>query len=387
VVVPTVVSNTRTILTVWIPPEISMASATGTEMFNDQIAAYQSAHPDLDIRVETKSSSGQGSILNYLRTGRNVAPAILPDLIAIPTYQLTTAATDTLIYPLNGYIDTDLLQDLYPAALELSLQNEQANGYTFALTNLPQLLYNTARITETLPSRWDDFIALPDQTFVFPAAGASGATLLLQLYLAEGGTLQNDAGQFALQETPLTAALTHIANGRNNGFILPQSSNIQSTDGAWQLLQSDAASIAQISSNQYLIARSAEAPFNFSAVPGPSRPLIPLVNGFAWAISTPDSAERALAADLLVYLVQSDNLAQWSQASNYLPARRSALVQWPQTDPYTGFIHNQLDQANPHPFAPGSNVMTVLSNAVFSVVSLSQTPQDAAEEAVNALEQ
>lgn len=46
--------------------------------------------------MEQKSASGQSSILNYLRTRtRTIAPAILPDLIAIPIDQISPDFSQT----------------------------------------------------------------------------------------------------------------------------------------------------------------------------------------------------------------------------------------------------------------------------------------------------
>jgi hypothetical protein len=212
-VVPTPITETKTTLTIWLPPEIVVSTEAGTAILNAQIETFRASHDDLEIIVEQKAVTGQGSILSYLRTGRNIAPAILPDLIVIPTSQLESALNQELIFPLDELIDASLIEDLYPAAVELAHQSEQTAGYPFVLTNLPQLAYHATTITHTVPITWEAFINLPDNQFAFPAAGQAGASILLQMYLDAGGSLINDAGQFELQLEPLATALQQLSLG------------------------------------------------------------------------------------------------------------------------------------------------------------------------------
>ena len=382
IAIPTAaVTQTRPSLRVWIPPEIALATEEGAAILNAQLAAYRINHPDLDITVEQKSVSGQSGILNYLRSGRVVAPDILPDLIAIPIDQLGPALTEELIYPIDGLIETALFEDLYPAALELVLKDSQLSGYPFVLTGLSHLAYNTQAVTETIPTRWEPLTQLPN-SFVFPASGDAGGTLALQFYLEAGGTLTNEAGQVALQVEPLVSALQQLLNAKNSGFILDQSSNYTSLQESWQLFQAGSADFTLTTSEQFLQERDENGLFMVTAVPGRQRALVPLTSGWAWAVSTADPAQRALVGELLASFTASDQLGEWSEASNFLPASQTALTFWSQDDPYIIFAGEQLNQADAMPFSQNSSIMTAMSNAVFDVVTSGKTPQIAAEEAV-----
>ena len=381
------VTPTKPTLRVWISPQILNASEAGTAVLQQQLNQFQADHPDIELIVEPKAVSGQGSILNYLRTGRNIAPAVMPDLITLPADQLATALNEELVFPQNGLIDTELLGDLYPAGLTMALNEDQIHGYPFVFTDMPHLAFNTAVYSDTIPLRWDKFIAIPEQTFAFPANGAPGATLLLEFYLAEGGALENEAGQPALEVEPLAAALSQISLGRENEFILAQSGNLGTLPETWRLLEGGGATFVQTSAEQYLQNRNGELAVDFHAIPGPQRSLTPLVRGWAWAISSPEPGKQSMALELMTTLIEAENLAEWSAAAAFLPARRSAYDFWPRRDPYGPFARRELAQARPHPLNPNSKMITVLENALFDVISLNKTSQEAAEAAAAALQE
>ncbi len=386
IAVPITVTETTPSLTIWIPPDTLLSSEAGTAVFSNQLLAFQTTHPDLETRVEQKPVTGQGGILSYLRTGANVAPNILPDLIMLPTNQLAAAANENLIYPLDDLIDPAALDDLYPAARSLSRSGEQTIGYPFIITNLTHLAYQGSVITSTPPLRWHELIATKNANLIFPAAGQEGANLALQFYLAEGGTLVNEAGQPALDAPLLTMALQQLNQGRSNQFILQQSSNMAAIEETWQFFQEGTAVFALTTAEQYLAGRTPEFSPGYAVIAGPNGPLTPLVDGWAWAISAADPTRRALAAEMLDLLISSPYLGEWSLVENRLPSRHQAFTVWPNDDTYLNFIQLELERAQPDPAAPSSPIMEALGNAVFDVVSLAQTPQEAAGEAVTAVQ-
>ncbi|MCP4424566.1 MAG: extracellular solute-binding protein [Chloroflexi bacterium] len=390
IAIPITTTETTPSLTIWIPPDTLLGTETGTAVFSDQLLAFNANHPDLETRVEQKPVAGQGGILSYLRTGANVAPDILPDLIALPTSQLAAAAEEGLIYPLDDLLDPAALDDLYPAARALARPEEQTIGYPFAVTNLTHLVYQTNVITGTPPLRWNELAAGEDASFIFPAAGDEGAMLTLQFYLAAGGALTNEAGQPALDAPLLTQALQQLSQGRSVGFILLQSSNADSFAESWEVFQAGAAAYALTAAEQFLTKRTPETEPGYAVIPGLDGPLTPLVDGWAWAIAANDPVQRALAGELLSFLIDGPNLSEWSLQSARLPARRQAFAAWPHDDAYTSFIHLELERAQPNPIAPsgqiGGQIMEALGNAAFDVISLAKSPQEAAGEAVTAVQ-
>jgi ABC-type glycerol-3-phosphate transport system substrate-binding protein len=373
-------------LKVWIPPQIAVLTEAGTQTMADQFTDFNARNPEIVIRVEQKRVLGDGGILSYLRTGRSVAPSVLPDLIAIPTELLLTATNESLIYPLDDQVDPDLLDELFPPALAMARPEERTLGIPFALTWLPHLVYNSNALTTTVPLTWDRLISDTERSMVFAADGTDGALLALQFYLDAGGTVENELGQPTLQVEPLTIALEALQKGRETGFLIEQSSSLNGLDQSWQIFLGGGANIVRTSSDYFLGENITGLPLEFTVTPGIDRPLTPLVGGWAWAISTSDPDRQEPAIALMLDLVTASNQGEWSQNSNILPARRDSLATWSDNDLYVGFIQQELERARPWPVTSNSKIMTVLGDAVFQVVSGSKLAQEAAEDAVAALQ-
>jgi ABC-type glycerol-3-phosphate transport system substrate-binding protein len=221
---------------------------------------------------------------------------------------------------------------------------------------------------------------------VLAAGGPDGALLALQFYLDAGGTVVNELGQPALQSEPLELALEALQNGRDAGFLVQQSSNLSTLDQSWQVFLGGEANIVRTSADYYLAQTTVGLPVEFTVTPGIDRPLTPIVDGWAWAISTSDPTQRALAQELMLELVSSPNLGAWSQGSNILPAQRDALGAWIGDEAYVGFVEQELGRARPLPVDSNSKLFTVMGDAVFQVVSGSKTAQEAADDAVAAMQ-
>ncbi len=373
-------------LNIWVIRDLSPQSdVLGGTILAEQLAAYENNHPDVQLNIEVKVPSGQGGTLSYLRSGRNVAPSILPDLIILPAELLPTAVAENLIFPLDQYIKLEDAEDLFPAANTLSKVNNQVYGFPIALSNLSHMAYSSSVFTDTVPITWEQLLSAENITFAFPGAGNPGAELILQLYLAFGGSLIGESSQPTLEVEPLSNALSYFNRGRNDGLLPIQNSSMTSFSESWLLFNNGAANSVQTIVDQYGLERDTALDSKFSELPGVDEPLVPLVKGWVWTISTPDPMRQARSAELLNWLAAGPNMGDWSFAAQKLPGRRSAFEQWPVDDEYINFIQQELERAAPYPEAANSALLDALSTAVFDVLTLAKTPQQAAEEAVTAL--
>lgn len=378
--------------TLWTLPQFSPSNELpGGAPLLEQLSAFDASHPDLSLYVELKTVAGQGGMLSYLRTGRSVAPSILPDLILLPTDQIASAASDGLIFPLNnlvaeGQLDGAMFDDLYPAGRELVTVGENIYGYPIAFENIYHLAYNSNVVTQTIGTTWPALIDDSPANLIFPAGSGVGGQLLLQLYLEAGGTFADVNGDPALQQEALVTALTLLADGVESGFVWPASADVGSIEESWQIFQNSPNSLVQTSAEQFLRQRTLGFNLDFVPLPGRDDPLPPHVTGWAWAISTPDPARQALAAELISWLASAQNLGEWSVQASHPPARRGAMNSWDVDDPYTAFLHEQLLMAEAFPAGATSQMMNALNDAVLAVVAGTSTPQEAADAAVEAVE-
>jgi ABC-type glycerol-3-phosphate transport system substrate-binding protein len=377
-----------TTLNVWILNEFGPDSENpGNLILADQLSEFDNNHPEIVLNVDVKSSAGQGGTLNYLRTGRNVAPDILPDLIMLESDQLPVAAAEELIFPLDGLLQEEMIDDLFPAARSLVRAGESTYGYPMAMTNFQHAVFNTIVLSDTIPSTWDETLRLGDVSFVFPAAGQDGAELALLFYLASGGQLAGDANHPTLDVEPLTNALNQFARGRNVGMIAPSSLGLATLADVWSFYANSVSNMAQTEVSILLTERESGDESGFAMIPGIDQPLAPLVKGWAWAISTPDPVRQASTMQLMTWLTSAENMGEWSDVSKIVPSRRSALTVWNQDDDYVKFLQDQLEFARAYPGGANSAVMSALSEAVFNVMSMTKSPRTAAEEAAAALNQ
>ena len=375
-------------LNIWFVEEVSPQNDTpdGT-ILAEQLAAYDTGRLNLTLNVETKSPSGQGGTLSYLRTGRGVAPSVLPDLVVLPTDLLATAAEENLIFSLDELVSQEMRDDLFPAASALSQIDGQVVGYPFVLWNLTHMVSRSEVFGEGTPTTWDEMLEVDDATFIFPGAGIPGAEMVLQLYLTAGGKLTDETGQATLEVEPLVEALSHFTRGRIRGHVPLQSSNMTTFEQSWEAYRSDLANVVQTDSEQFLGERGADLDSSAAGLPGSDAQLAPLLRGWAYAVSTPDPERQVLVAELLGWLVEGSNLGEWSLAAMRLPARRSAFEQWPLEDEYIAFLLEELENAQAFPNMADKMIVDALGDALFDVLTLAKTPQAAAEDAAAALTQ
>lgn len=374
-------------LTVWTRPEIVPASEQpGSDVLAGQLSSFDEAHSGISLRVEVKATTGQGGALSYLRAGRNVAPNILPDLLLLPATQLPDAVAENLIFPLGAGLSPELAAGLFPAAQALSQVEEVTYGHPYALINLQHLVYDTATITRTLPTTWPGLLAREDDIrLIFPGVGQDGAILTLQLYLAAGGTLRNEAGQLALQAEPLTVALRQIEQAMATGRILPESASTSNLDQAWQIFQTTTANIVLSNGTTYRQQQNPAGRYDFARLPGIDQSLPLRPGALLWVITTPDPLRQAAALELINWLCAPENLAAWSYAANIVPPSTAALALWPGEDAHASFLARVLPDARPFPVAASTTLLTTLAVATENVTAGVQTAAAAAETAIAAL--
>jgi len=142
-------------LTVWITELVSPLEGDERSLaFEQQIVAFEATHPDLTVEVLYKKPEGKGGLEDMLATATAVAPAVVPDLIMIDANQLPSLAQKGLAVPLDGLLDPDLVEDMYPFAIRAGPVDGRLVGLPFE-TSIEHALYNTAKIA-VAPLSWTE---------------------------------------------------------------------------------------------------------------------------------------------------------------------------------------------------------------------------------------
>ena len=375
-------------LRLWLPPEIGARSESGTQELSSQVRAFETGHGDLDVIIEQKPVDGAGGIINYLQSGRKIAPDIMPDLVAVPSSLLSDTRVNGLFYPMSSVTGEMIGEQIYPASAAQVTVSGQPLGYPFAIMGLTHLIYDPKVITQTVPIQWTEFISDTNHTLVLPADSREGALLGLQFYMAEGGALVDSTGRPLLEPEPLARALATIGVRKEN---LLQSHQLKTLDEAWQYHQLGLSDFMWMRS-EFLLGRQALDPSllnsqSYMAVPGLNGHLLPLVTSWSWAITTEDPARQKLAEELIVNLTLPENLANWGQRSQVLVAQRAAMEIMSEQNPYLQFASGQLELAKAMPVSETSRLMDVLGDAVFQLLTTDTPPEIIAEQTVATLRQ
>jgi len=370
-------------LTLWLPTEFSAEPAR--QILEQQLAAFAANADGVPAKVLIKNDLGPGGLFDLLKTASPVAPRILPDLIALDATELEPAARAGLLQPIGPQLPADLLADLFPFARDLGTVNQTLYGVVYR-ADLEHLAFNT-RAMDTAPVRWRDILS-STATYVFAVYDSSGyvSDAVLAQYLALGGVFVTGDGQPTLDPTALTALLQDLQQAQTAKTL---ATNLNALDGmrdVWATFQTTNAALVNVRSSYYLEVVARVPNMQFAALSAFDRPTAPVGRGWVLALVAREPRRQAAALRLLQWLISPENNGALTQAIHVLPGRSAALSTWDQSNPYTGFIREQLAAAKA---APPISVLTsvgpVLRKAIEDVLAGRATPAEAAQTAVTAL--
>jgi len=241
---------------------------------------------------------------------------------------------------------------------------------------------------EEPPATWAELFNGPI-SYTFPAGGENGLvndSFLIQ-YLAQGGQLADKEGKPTLDSSPLQRVLRMYDALRIWSVSPPTIRELSSLEDCWEAYTGGNITVSHVSSWRYLTSRSVMQDTSFAPIPTETGLPATMARGWAFVIVTDSPHSQEAATRLIEWLMTPQNLAQWSEASNQLPARPSALrlTGWPLD--YTEFLDTQLANAFYRPSTPEfERIGQTLQVAVEDVLSGEQTPREAATQAIESLQ-
>lgn len=354
------------------------------QVLAQQWQAFEAAHSNVTLEHILKKPYGKGGILDFLNTASKAAPTVLPDLAILDTRELDEAAEAELIQPLDDLVSSELQQDLFPFARRSF--DGQLMGIQFE-ADIEHLIYNTNKI-DSPPMTWREVIS-DSVTYIFPAGGEGSLVndaFLIQ-YLAAGGQLVDESGNPALDEDALVEVLQFYADGLEAGAIPPSVLEFEDLDDCWVVYVSAQVAMSNVSSDKYLADRGLLKNTSFAAIPTRDGNVATLSKGWALVIVTEDSNRQAIAVQLIEWLLEPENNANWNLAAGHLPTRRAAFDHLGTADPYFSFAQRQLENVYPRPVSPAyEEIGRALQKAVQDVLEGEVSPQEAANATMTAFE-
>jgi ABC-type glycerol-3-phosphate transport system substrate-binding protein len=374
-------------LKLWLPEELDLyARKAGADTLAQQLSNFSNTYyPDLQVEVTVKKAHGRGGLLDFMRTARDAAPAILPDLVVLDAADLETVTGSGLIQPLDNFLAQSAASDHFPFATTMGQVGGQTMGVVIGV-DMQHMAYRPA-LFDAPPLSWQQVISSP-APFLFPAGGYDGkindATLIQ--YLGAGGKLSNPDGAPWLNEEALVSVFDFYSKCITTTVIAPTTIlTITHVDQAWEQFKDGQSGMTVVRAGRYWL----EADEDIAAAPIPTRSEQPIsiARGWALAMVTDDPVRQDLAMLLFDWLTAPDHNAQWTQASGYLPATRSALRLWRVSNEEQAMLRNLMEAAIP---APRPEVMAtigpIMQEALEVVLEGRATPEEAAADAIEDLE-
>jgi multiple sugar transport system substrate-binding protein len=373
-------------LTLWTTEAFFPTEDEGSgQVLAQQWQAFEAAHANVNIEYILKKPYGKGGILDFLSTARAAAPTVLPDLVILDTLELDQAAQAGLIQPLDDLISDEVQQDLF--AFARHRDDGQLMGVQFE-ADIEHLVYNTNKVGSPPPT-WSEILS-DTVTYIFPAGGEGSLVndaFLIQ-YLATGGGLLDESGNPVLDNVALVEVLQFYADGLEVGVIPLSVLEFTDLDDCWVVYVSAQAALSNVNSDRYLADRGLLKNTAFAPIPTRDGNVATLSKGWAMAIVTEDPGRQAAAAQLIEWLLEPENSANWNLAAGHLPTRQAAFDRLDTEDPYVPFVRQQLANVYPRPMAASFDKMgRALQRAVQDVLQGEVSPEEAAETVVAVVEQ
>jgi multiple sugar transport system substrate-binding protein len=370
--------DSRALLRVWVPPQFDPNAGTPAgEMFKARLQAFEDEHPGTQVEVRVKALDGPGGLLDSLVTASAAAPGALPDLVALSRPLLEKAALRGLVYASDDFSTALKQEDWYGYARELAYVQQSTFGLPFAGDALV-LVYQPQEETEP-PRTWNSILEYPG-TLAFAAADPEALFTLAQ-YQSTGGKIQDSQGRPVLEAETLADVLGIYTNALQAGRVSDRLSQFSTQEQVWEAYQAGGYTMAATWASSPLESKETAT----LLIPTPEGVSYTLATGWAWAVASPQSQKRELSAALAEYLVESDFLAHWSEAGNFMPPRANALELW-QDELSRSLIRDVSSSAH---LIPSGDIISslgpVIQQAVLQILRQEKTPSEAAQEAADSL--
>ncbi|MGQ9910579.1 MAG: extracellular solute-binding protein [Candidatus Flexifilum sp.] len=374
------------VLDVWLPDALMPPGSAALNQLNSQIAAFEDAHPGIQVRLRVRLTGETGAalpgdLLYALRTAAAVAPGALPDLVLLRRADLVTAYSYRVLATLDDFnLNADSQTGMPTAVAALALVDGAIAGIPY-LIQVEHMLYTGEPPSE---ASFAAFLAYGER-FAFPA-GRAGALprLFLAQYIDAVGPIDADGSTVSdgvIDGDGLRAVYAFYEQARAADLLDPNVMTFSSSADYLPLLLSGELRAAAVSSTVYLrAAAEGERMPGYGPFPTLSGAPITILDGWLWALSTRDSERTAAARLLLEWLFDPQRQFLLAQSVPALPAQPAALRLWPDAA-YAAFVSGLLERAALPPDTFGA-ASRALQAGLLSVLNGERTAAQAVREVI-----
>lgn len=377
-IAPTESSTTQTeTILLWLAPALDPETQAG-QLLAARLAAFESQHPNVRIRVRVKSVGGSGGLFDTLAAASVAAPAAVPDLLTLPPDDLQLAAASALILPLPE----SLVQSEDPAWYDYALPPSRYEGLFYGLpfASEVEILGYRIDLYPEPPRSWEALLAEP-RTLLFPAADPR-ARFILAMYKGFGGNLTDENGQPWLDVNVLEQVLNVLASARSSSVLPLAARQYTSPLETWTELKANRSASAMAPMADFLRESDPES-MAAVALPTEESQGIGLAHTWSWAMTPGDPSREALMVELLAWLSDPLFTGSLTHALGYLPTSQEALATWPD-DVNAALASSLVTVTQPEPEKSLRDAITpALLAAIEAVLGAAEEAALAAQEATN----
>jgi len=370
-------------LTIWVPPAWDPEQETeSASLFQQRVEDFSELNPGIHINVRVKALQGPGGILETLHTSQQAAPLVMPDMVLLPRSTMEQAAKEGVINALDDYTEVDEGQDWYDFARDLSLVEEQVYGIPFA-ANILVFAYKSDTI-ESPPGDWEALLST-QKPAAFAAADPQ-ALVTIALYESLGGSIAFLNDHYVMDKTPLQD-LFEFYQRANESDVMPYwLTQFESDQSAWEAYTERQSTQVITWSANYLTSQQTNT--GLDAVPTESGRPFAYATGWLWSVVSTDSSKVELALEFIEFVGEKAFLAEWNDATGYVPVRGDVLALWMERHPEITVIEQLLPAAQAVPPQDTlSQVGPAVSDAVLAVLKDQVDPDQAASQVLDRLGQ
>lgn len=364
------------LIELWIPPAFdpSQNNSKAGNALEKIIEQYMNDHPNVEITLRVKATSGDSSMLNTLTSASHIAADVLPSLALLSRNDMETAVQRGLLQPIN----TSVFED-GDSWYNFAKQSSSIDSVTYSIPVLADayvLTYRPSKIGPELGD-WNDILTrgLP----IGFAPSSSTSMFGLFVYMSLGGKLTNEQGQPYLDQQKLTETLNFFLTGGQNGAFPPSIAQLVDQGQVWQRFNEGTISliISQLSSFRHY--QSPE--ISVLALPlSDNVTEYPLINTWNLVLIEDNPIYQEEVTRFAEYFSDMAVNDELSAQSGYLPVRSGEHKSW-EADPQREIVEKMSENGM---LVPGNQItnklVPLVNNAVLQVIKNQMSPEDAAKE-------